>query len=523
MTEWREDLDNLRKEVGNRVVEEAAVPAKESQKATPKLVRDCLYSNELGDGTLFAALMRGQLVFVKNSQEWLEWTGHCWQRDIMGRAYSSVEKVCKAYLDEYSRLSVEVSEQTAVGEMDPGAFKKIKGIQEAILKRVNQLRSANRRNAIINFSHTIENPLAISGDELDAKPMLLPCANGVIDLETGELNPGRPEDFLTLRSPVEWRGIDYPAPRWEKALLEIFNGNQDLVDYFGRVFGYGITGVVTEKIFPMLYGRTGWNGRSMLVETISHVMGQLAASISSDMLLAQKYGKSSSGPSPDIMALRGIRMAFASEIDEGQQFSASMIKKLTGNDELVGRNPHDKYQSHFSPTHKLIVMTNTQPAAPGHDKAFWERLKLIPFDISFVSRDPREPHERSANLNLGAELLEEAPGILAWLVRGCLLWQAWGLQAPKAVTEASRKYQRNEDMMGDFQEECLDTGPALRGKASDLYNVFVPWFHENIGKKEPSGTWFGKQMTARFEKEKINGCNYYIGIGLKGEVETLVE
>ncbi len=33
-------------------------------------------------------------------------------------------------------------------------------------------------------------------------------------------------------------------------------------------------------------------------------------------------------------------------------------------------------------------MTNTQPEAPASDKAFWYRMAVIPFDISFVNRDP---------------------------------------------------------------------------------------------------------------------------------------
>jgi len=257
----------------------------------------------------------------------------------------------------------------------------------------------------------------------------------------------------------------------------------------------------------------------MIVETISHVMGQLAASISSDMLLAQKYGKSSSGPSPDIMALRGVRLAFSSEIDEGQQFSASMIKKLTGNDELVGRNPHDKYQSRFAPTHKLIVMTNTQPSAPGHDKAFWERLKLIPFDISFVSRDPREPHERSANLNLGEELLEEAPGILAWLVRGCLSWQRLGLDVPEEVTKATAEFRAEMDILAEFLTDCCVVGPDTSAWAKDLYGAYESWAEDQgLKDKEQLGQrGFGLALSERgFERDRsTHGRHLWRGLGLR--------
>lgn len=363
---------------------------------------------------------------------------------------------------------------------------------------------------------TREGGFAVSGrlPVTDQKPMLFPCANGVIDLETGKLISGRPGDFLSLASPVEFRGIDEPAKLWFKSILEIFSGDEELAAYLNRLFGYSMTGLVGEKVFPVLYGKGGWNGRSLIVETINYVMGSLAGSIPAEMLLSSKYVKSSSGPSPDIMSLKGLRMAFVSETDEGQRFSASKVKWLTGKDQLVGRNPHDKRETHFQPTHKLFLMTNTQPAAPPNDKAFWERLHLIPFLTSFVNRTPQEAHERRAILDLDRQVLREAPGILAWLVRGCLEWQRDGLNPPKKVTEATEQYRRNEDLLADFIDECCIREPGAKEKSSHLYGRFVSWYHANIGVKEPSGTWFGKQLGQKYEKTKDTGCVTYHGIAL---------
>lgn len=516
------EIEDLRKQVKERVDHETAQcvsPADQPDQITPELIRDCLFANELGDGTLYATLFRDKLLYCHNISEWYEWAGHYWQRDAMCHALSKVEQVTSLYLGEYRRLALEIANLASAGaEQESDVIKKFRAIQGQLLKRVSQLRGTNRRTACLEFAHTIENPIAIKGEEFDVRPWLYPCKNGVLDLERGILKPGRPGDYLSLASPVEFIDIDTPAPLWEKSLLEIFSGNIDLVTYLQRLFGYAMTGLVYEKIFPVFYGRTGWNGRSMIVETISHIMGDLAHSIPSEMLLAQKFAKNSSGPSPDIMSLKGVRLAFASEIDEGQRFSTSKIKWLTGNDTLVGRNPHDKYPTCFAPTHKLILMTNTQPSAPAHDRAFWLRMQLIPFDISFVNRDPLEAYERRANLSLGREILREAPGILAWLVRGCLLWQRDGLNPPLAVTEASLRYQRSEDLFGDFIDECLLQEPGAKEKASALYGRFVSWYHENIGQKEHSGTWFGKQMGLRFEKKKANGGVFYHGVCLRLEI-----
>lgn len=521
-------MDEILKQMQDRVDVEAAgiAPADEPTKVTSKLIQDCLFANALGDGVLFSTLFRDQFIFKSNSQEWFEWTGHYWKQDTMFRSLAEVESIVEYYLAEYKRLAQDIADIAAAsttGDDSAVELKRLHKQQANLLKRVSQLRDDKRRTACLKFSHTIKNPLAIKGEEFDCKPMLFPCANGVIDLETGRLKPGRPGDYLSMASPVEFTGIDAPSALWEKSLLEIFGCNEALVAYLQRLFGYSMTGRVHEKVFPVFYGRTGWNGRSLIIETVSYVMGALAGSIPSEMLLSQKYSKNSSGPSPDIMSLKGIRMAFASEIDEGQRFSASKIKWLTGKDELVGRSPHDKYPTRFAPTHKLFLMTNTQPQAPPNDKAFWERLHLIPFLVSFVNRDPQEAYERRAILDLDQQVLKEAPGILAWLVRGCLLWQRDGLKPPREITDATDQYRRNEDILADFIDECCLREPGAKAKSSVLYARFIGWYHDNIGQKEPTGTWFGKQLSHKYDKNKENGCVFYYGLALndsQGEMET---
>lgn len=512
-----DSVDEIKRLVQERLNQEAEMepPAEEKPVMNSQFIDDCLFANALGDGTMYATLFRDRFLYCKNTQEWFEWTGHHWERDIMGRALAAVETVVQQYLDEYKKVAGRIAGLVGDdGEEGQAKIKKLQKKQRDLLNRASKLRDDRRRNTCLTFSHTIENPLAIKGDEFDQKPMLFPCGNGVVDLERGKLIPGRPGDYLSLASPIDFLGIDAPAPLWEEKVLEIFSGDQDVVDYVQRLFGYAITGMVHEKVFPVLYGKGGWNGRSLIVETISYVMGSLAGSIPSEMLLSSKFVKAASGPSPDIMSLKGLRMTFASETDEGQKFSASKVKWLTGKDELTGRNPHDKYPSRFPPTHKLFLMTNTQPQAPPNDKAFWERLHLIPFTLSFVNRDPQDESERRAILDLDQQLLKEVSGILAWLVRGCLLWQKHGLKPPLKVTEATEQYRRNEDLLADFIDSCCIREPGAMGQSSTLYNRFITWYHENIGEKHPSGTWFGKQLSQKYEKTRSGGCIHYIGIEL---------
>ena len=60
------------------------------------------------------------------------------------------------------------------------------------------------------------------------------------------------------------------------------------------------------------------------------------------------------------------------------------------------------------------------------------------------------PPELKANKNLFEELKAEAPGVLAWMVQGCLEWQRIGLAPPKAVTEATEEYMEAEDTIATW-------------------------------------------------------------------------
>lgn len=481
----------------------------------PDFIKTCLSRNELGDGELFKKLYQDDFVFNKAMDNWMSWGGHHWQIDKMDNALASVEGVAKVYQKEAKNISKELR---ALEDGDPDVAR-LSLTRKNLNSRVSALRSTRRRVNCLKFVHTMENALAIDGLNIDQKPWLLPCANGVVNLKTGELEDGRQNDFLLKSSPVTWKGIEAECPVWEKTIFEIFSGNQNLVDFLQRICGFSLIGEVLQSILVVMTGR-GRNGKSMIVETCSKIMGQLSGAIRSEMLLDQFRPVSSAGPSPDIMALRGMRMAFASETDENCKISPSKVKWLTGNDTISGRNPHDKYEQQFKPTHTLFLLTNNKPHAPADDFAFWERVVLFPFDVSFVNREPREDFEKKADINLASKLEKELPGIFAWMVRGCLDWQNEGLRPPAAAQNAVADYRRDEDSVGDFIEECCIVGADYHVAAAAVYEVFEEWWKKNVSNRIPKmkrfGQWFGK----RFERVKSGTIKYH-GVGLISDLDNV--
>lgn len=540
--ETTRDEDVIREQVLARVrqeEEEAAArgeasPGASLSELTHDLVAEYLYANELGDGLIFATLYRNRHAYVGQAGEWMYWSGHHWQMDDIGDAHfaqADVEGVAETYQrtsDHYHKLARGAEE-----EGDKEAAGRLKKKRDDLKSRVSKLRSKSGRFNCLHFAKTNRVcPLAIRGDEIDSQPWALPMANGVLDLKTGVLRPGRPEDYLMKASPVEWKGIDAPCPSWEKFMLEIMDGDAGMVAFLRRAFGYGITGLVSEQKFIILYGK-GRNGKGIMTEILQEVMGgsdsfgALAGPVQSEMLLDQGKNRNAAGPSPDIMSLRGMRLAFASETDEGQRFSAARVKWLSGADKLTGRYPHDKRNITFDPTHLLCLLTNNKPNAPATDFAFWERLLLVEFPISFVDRKPQSPTERPVDKGLRERLRGELPGIMAWLVRGCMEWQEneRGLDPPPKVRDAVAEYRKAEDLLGEFLEDCCEfvkeNPESVRTTAMDLYDAFIDWYRSSISaKKDFSQKRFGKLMQERFTRDRKGGTYYYYGIRILPEVAT---
>ena len=516
-------MPNIREKVERRVKKSQADIEKKSvakkNHIDDQVVLESLKNNEQGDGNLFIKLFNKDFVFNKAMDCWMRWTGHHWQIDKMNHAAASVISVAVVYEELAKKFSGDLNKLNkklvAGMDVDEKAFKKKKNSIRKLNKRASELRSNRRRNNCLTWAHTQKGGLGIEGSEIDQKPWLLPCANGVINLKTGDLEPGRQEDYLLKASPVAFpdEGINANFDMWENTLLEIFSDNQNLVDFLRQICGYALVGEVSESILVVMSGR-GRNGKSMIVETISKVMGRLSGAIRSEMLLNQNRVANSAGPTPDIMALRGLRMAFASETDDGCRISPSRVKWLTGNDTITGRNPHDKYEVHFKPSHTLFLLTNHKPKAPADDFAFWERMVLFPFELSFVDREPKNENEFRSDPQLGKKLEAILPNILAWMVRGCLEWQQAGrLIHPRAVKEAVSDYHSDSDSIIEFLDECCELNDKYRVKFSDLFSAFERYWSESVSRNVPKKRWFSKQLVTRFQKEKI-GVYWYHGLQL---------
>lgn len=467
--------------------------------------------NQDGDAEIFIRLNRGRFVYDHAAGHWFVFTGYYWKEDLIDEALKAVSSVADLYMEEYYILSESFLDSDRNVEMNQGGQQY--RIPKERFKRIRALQSLKWKNDILTIARSGKDSLAITGQEWDRDPWLLACFNAVIDLKDGTTRQGRPEDYIKTAAPTEWRGLDAPCPRWEKFLSDIFAGDELLISFIQRLFGYGITGLTTHHIFVILWGR-GRNGKGTLLEVLRRVLGDCAMKTEAELLLQQKYARQAGSPNSAVLSLKGRRVVWASESGEEDSFNVGKLKELVGGDTLSARAVYGKHPVTFEPTHLLMLLTNSKPSVPSNDYAFWKRVVLIPFERSFVDQ-PQENNESKADPDLIEKLKEEASGILGWLVRGCLAWQKEGLNIPEEVIAAIESYRTHEDHFENFVLQCCSEGESLNVRAKEFYESYRQWALKR-GAKARSNVLFGKEMKKRFDSHQDRNGIVYDGVGVNG-------
>lgn len=519
MSDIKNTPEDIKKKVMDRVEEEKSTSPVEKQNSKKKLsiefLKTCLYGNRVGDATLYSAMHRGQFIYVERWGRWLYWAGHHWQEDFNSRrAKAAVERVC----EEYQRILIESD------EAEEGST-----LYKLVNKRLNVLRDRAGRENLLECAATIDDPLCIEGDELDKQEYLLACPNCVVDLRTGIATPGEPEQYILNACPTKWQGLDAKQDTFLEFLRSSFDYDEDIVQYILRLLGYGLLGSRSDHIWAIFHGPRGRNGKDTLMKVVRKVLGPaLAIKIPTAMLLQQSFQRSSSQPEPDIMALRGAKIAFASEAEAGQRIAMSKLKDLTGGSIITARGINDKLMTSWEQTHLLFFLTNELPKMKSDDDAFWTRLHAIHWPIRFVD-NPQDPDERKRDPYMAAKLAEEDSGILACLVKGCMDYLNNGLCPPEKVLAYTQEQRDNFDDIGQFlSDACIREEPPMDGfdwttrtPVSEFVTVCNWWLQQTFGN---TYTYSSKRVTQTLEKKGIpskkSNTMQYLGVTIKPDIAS---
>jgi P4 family phage/plasmid primase-like protien len=300
---------------------------------------------------------------------------------------------------------------------------------------------------------------------MDPVRSVLSCANGVVDLNSGELRYATPEDRLTRCTGITYKS-DADTSWWQDVILTICNGNERLAEFLQVWFGYCATGEVREHSMVILYGE-GRNGKNIMVDAVASALGSYAKALPHGSLEAGGVGAGGMDNNKAYMTaqLRGSRMAYTGETEQGSALKESWIKSQLGDAVLSGRAPRGDFFE-FAPTHKITLSTNNKPNIRGGEHAIWKRLHFV--EMPLIFGDEAALRDGIAHKLANEKLLEQATSshgreiVLKWLVDGAVKYYRRGLKhyVPPEVNAATSAAREEQNIIGMFLQECTVHVPA---------------------------------------------------------------
>jgi len=505
-----------------KLAEERARQGKEKFAPKPKPVAEVHYTdeelenklrkeNERGDADIVQNFFKGRYIYDRSRQEaFRHIAGSHYKKDDKGQMYVDANICLNEVWGRYEKKLLSLYNDPTAPESE---LKRAKILLTMVRRRIIAINSRSRIKNIIQFVIEGNNGIAITSDDWDSDPWLLPVRNGVYNLKTFTFRPSTPDDLFCKFAPTDF--IDgEEAPHFTAFLLSSLDGKTDLVRYVQKVLGSAIVGNSKQQEFYVFYGE-GRNGKGTTFETVKDVMGPLVDPIRSELITESRFEGNSKGADPELLDMQGLRIVWASETKQGAKLNIEKIKRFTGTDTLKGRLNYSNEIVSFQPSHTLLLLTNHKPRVGSNEYALWQRLRLIPFLLSFVD-NPTQPHERKRDVDLPERLLTERSGILNWLIEGCRLWQLEGLEPPAEVTAATDDYQSNEDLAQAFLDARCEVAAWASVGAGELHEEFTSWFQSEFGAKArvPGLRPFGEMLERKVRRDK-GRVTKWVGIRIK--------
>ena len=314
----------------------------------------------------------------------------------------------------------------------------------------------------------------------DSNPHVLVCANGVLDLQSGQLLPHSPSYHATKTTSTNYRqGATHPA--WDAA-VSLLKAEGDRYEFIHQYCGSGLHGENPNERVIIFQG-DGGTGKGTLLTAIHRAMGDYVATVEVGSLLATDWRKQNkSAPREDLLKLRGARFVYPSiEPPKDSKLDDGSIKALTGNDAITARYPHGRESITFTPVFKLVIQTNFPLQTEFDDPGMKRRVIVVPFNKKPERPDPTIKHDLMHDPNARA-------AVLAWLYEGYRVWLNSGFALPVSTlaTEATADYWADMDPYAQFARDAgLRFEKSLKCLKPRITAAFKAW-REETGRRDAS-------------------------------------
>jgi P4 family phage/plasmid primase-like protien len=323
------------------------------------------------------------------------------------------------------------------------------------------------------------------GKKVDSNKDLIAFNNGVLDLTTFEFRDGKPEDYLSFSTGIDYdperKYYEYEAwPKVETFIKQVLP-DPEVREYFVRHLATNLIGGNTAQKFHIMTG-SGSNGKSMIMNLTSTALGDYACTVPISLFTQKRKG--SGNAAPEVIRLKGRRFVTMQEPDESIALNTGLMKEITSGEKMYARDLF-KSGTEFEVQAKFHLACNDKPKINTTDGGTWRRLVVINFVSKFVPK-PTEKNEfpLDESIQFLVQSREWATPFLNFLVH--TLKEGKGLRkliAPEKVLEYTSEYRNENDGIAKFIADKLhaivEGDTIVPVDKNTLKRVFKQWKDEN--------------------------------------------
>lgn len=449
---------------------------------------------------------------------WYEFTNHKWNEVDSG--ISLRKKISNEMVDEYIKIIAEYNSRSELddGDTDEQADEKQKYSKIALkfVELTYQLKTTSFKDNIMKEAKE----LFFDGkfvDKLDTNLNLIGFENGIYDLDAHELRDGKPEDYVSLSTKIEY----IPKEQWDPEIvnqIEVFLSqvfiDKDIRQYQRRVLASCLHGSTQDQMAHFCTG-VGANGKGLLKEIFINGFGEYCINLPITLLTSHRA--KSNAASPELVQAKGKRFAYLDEPDAGDKINAGLFKALTGNDVISTRGLYSN-QIEFKPQFKVVVICNDKPELPPNDEAVWRRTCVINYLSKFVDNpNPNNQYEFKKDRTLYEKSKKWSQTFISMLIEDYIEYKQIGLAPPPQILEFTKEYQRANNAFVEFIETQFETADAsTKTKIKDIWNDLQDYVSKEgiIVPKNFSQKDLQKYITNAFKDVKIK-AGYVYGMKYK--------
>ncbi len=349
---------------------------------------------------------------------------------------------------------------------------------------------------------------------LDSNLDTMGLPNGVLEVYEDRciIRPGKPEDFITLRTGVphreDFHWVHPIVRKYLKWLECLFRDPALRWEWRKRVSAF-LKGGNNDKSFPVPTG-PGGNGKSQKVKALETAFGQYCFNYPVELLSAKN--KNPQGATPATARGKGRHIAITSEPEDDDPLKKGLIKGISGGDRFYGRMLHDN-GGDIAASFVLTLWCNDIPVFPNADNALKDRVIIYPF-LSVWKDDV--PYSFEEQMKMGVfkkdkffdKQIPQLSQALLWVaIQDYPQYKREGLKVVPIMTEAIEKYWNESDVYFQYTNENIievrDEQNQINERYSktvtEVYLNFSKWFRQCYpGTLVPDRRVFKKEIVKRW-------------------------